>query len=611
MDEFNLPSIVIPVEFIGAISHANSIESVLMAAAQRLPALVGCEYSVVTFLDDDRQISRAFQREGETRIFGSDTKIYPGTAGATVLETGEPQIVDSKMLEEARKGLMPRMYAAGIRVALIAPMRSGGITCGTLTIASKSEQQFRPQQLEFVLAIGKWIASQARLMQQVRRTAQLAETDGLTGLANRARLMRVLDGPGALHVPDSQGRIVAVLHIDLDHFKEVNDTLGHAAGDAILIHAAKAMQASVGPKDLVARIGGDEFVVTTRTDPQGHHLVALGQKIAHAVTRPVRFGDVEARVGVSMGAALSSPRDNTADRLIGNADMALYEVKRNGRGEVHKFTESMREANEKRIQLISDLAGAIRNRDFEPYFQPQVAFKTGHFSGFEILARWNHPTLGLLDPKEFLELVAESGKSKEVDEIVRRKGLQSLAALRADGWHAPKMSFNTSAKTLALANLIPMLLDEIADENLKAEDLVLEVRERDLAALGRENGVAIINSLSEAGFNVVLDDFGVGLSTISTIARVAVSAIKLDASISALIPDERFTIILKSIITLARDLNLTVIAEGIETPEQFAFLRNMGCDAAQGYGISHPLPLPGLIEFMKGYGQAPVSLAIA
>ena len=609
MDQKPQSTIPVPVDFIGAISHASSLEQVLLTAAERLPHMVGSDYSVVTFIDEGRQISRAFERAGVTGVFGPDTQIYPGTYGAQVLETGEPRLINSDMMRSARIGLMPQMYQAGIRSVLVAPMKSGGKTVGALTIANRHEHQFSDRHVTFVVAIGKWIASQARLMQQVRRTARLAETDMLTGLANRARVMRVLDGPESLHKADSKGRILGVLHIDLDHFKEVNDTLGHAAGDAILKHAAAAMTRVVGPKDLVARIGGDEFLVATRSDPHGAHLTQLGHKIVDAISQPVRIGDVEARVGVSIGTALASRKDDSADRLIGNADMALYEVKRRGRGEVHKFTETMRQANERRIQLISDLQGAIDSGDFLPYFQPQVSMRTGMFSGFEVLARWDHEKLGILDPSQFLQLVDQVGLSLKIDGIVRRKAIAAMGQLRRDGWQVPRMSFNASARTLSDPNLVNSLLTETQSHGLGAQDLVLQIREADLLELGRFRAIDVIKTLGQNGLRVELEDFGSGRVSASTLIHADVHAIKFHDSMVALLPGYRAKKILSRSIELAHELGVTVVARGVETAEQYAELRGMNCDIAQGYGISKPLPFADLVAFMAGYGKAPVSLA--
>jgi diguanylate cyclase (GGDEF)-like protein len=470
--------------------------------------------------------------------------------------------------------------------------------------------EFDPDLCRDLMAIGQWIASQAHLMQQLRATAHQAETDALTGLANRARLMRVLDGPGTMHLAGTDGSIIGVLHIDLDHFKTVNDTQGHSVGDAILRHAAQVMLSETGPKDIVARTGGDEFIIAARTDPHGHRLSWLARQLVDRIALPVCIDGVKARVGASIGTAMANEQDRTADRLIANADIALYEVKRNGRGGVMAFKPEMRIAYESSQRVLAELQDAVTQASFVPYFQPQVSMTTGRLTGFEMLARWPHPKLGLLVPEEFLDLAAETRLLDQIDTIVRSKGLKALKKLRAEGWQAPKMSFNASVNTLRDPDLVDGLLYEVKAEGLSPSDLVLEIREAQLVDFSDTEVQDNIRKLSDSGFKVELDEFGTGFTSMSNLPNLAISGVKLDRKIIAPLPDICSESILRAIITLARDLDLTVVAGGVETPAQFAILRNLGCHIAQGFGVSHPLPLDELITFMQGYGSAPVALAI-
>lgn len=604
-------AIRLPIAFIDALSQADGLEAVLLVGAQWLPQMFPVVRGSIGFYDENRLISHVAYSDGSVDPPFDISQIDDDSPRSRVLRSGNPVILRERDMQTSNIAALQALYDAGVRSMLIAPMLGGGRPVGVLSLACRADSDFTANQIEKLTGIGKFVAAQAQLMQQVRNAARLAETDGLTGLANRARLMRVLDGPQALHVPDAQGRVLGVLQIDLDHFKEVNDTLGHAVGDAILRHAATAMQRAAAPKDLVARVGGDEFVVVTRTDRAGRHLARLAHRIRRAAGQPHRIGDTEARVGVSIGTAVATEQDISADRLIGNADIALYEVKRRGRGGVRAFNSAMRAACERRIQLLSDMHLAVEQQRFEPHFQPQVSMQTGHFSGFEMLARWPHPTLGLVDPEDFIDLAVEAGLSDKIDKIVRAKGLRALRDLRNAGWHAPKMSFNASARTLGDPELVQQLLWEVLQQGLGPEDLVLEVRETDLIALGSDLAFDHINTLSAAGFDVELDDFGAGHAAMTNLGRLAISGVKLDRSIIAPLPDRRAKAILRAVIAMAKELGLGVVAEGVETAQQFATLRQLGCHIAQGFGVSKPLPLDGLIDFMQGYGQAPVTLAIA
>ena len=600
----------LPVDFIDAISRATSIESVLTHAARWLPQLFGADRCKITFMDDDgEQICRMFQSDDATDAFGNDAIIAPGSPRDEVLLTGKPMFLNHSDLTALNSRAARKVVNAGVKSVLIAPMGCGTDTIGTISLLRQNLDEFSDAEITLVTTVGRWIGSQARLMQEVRNTVRLAETDALTGLANRARLMKVLDGPGSLHLPAPDGRIIGLLHVDLDHFKEVNDTSGHAVGDAILKHAAAAMRAACAPKDLVARIGGDEFVVVTRTDPAGYHLSRLAARIARTIHQPVRIGDVEARVGASVGTAMAQDASITADRLIGNADIALYEVKRHGRGGVRAFSADMRRASERRSRLLADLEDAMISDAFEPFFQPQVSFQSGRIIGFEVLARWNHPELGILDPPEFIQIAAEAGLSDRLDRIVRDRGLHALRDLRTAGWSAPKMAFNASAQTLAEPDLVDQLLWEVYELGLTPADLVVEIGEVNLRLMDDETVADNVNALARAGFQVELDDFGSGMAAMAALTRMQISAIKLDCKLVAPLPDENTEKMISGVIAMARAMDLNVIAEGVETPSQFSILRKLHCDIAQGYGVSKPLPYDGLIGFMKSYGQAPINLA--
>jgi len=602
-------TIRLPIAFIDALSHAGSIEAVVRVGTQWLPHLISAARSSIAILDDGKLIDHAIRTDGVADPTFDTSRIMPGTPRGEVMRTGLPMALDEKALVAANTRALNMLHASGIRSMLIVPLKSGARAVGTLSVGARAPDGFPEATCRELMAVGQWIASQAHLMQQLRATARLAETDALTGLANRTRLMHVLDGPGALHLPAADGSMIGVMHVDLDHFKSINDTQGHAAGDAVLRHAAQVMRNVTGPKDLVARVGGDEFVIAARTDSEGQRLARLARDLAQRISKPISINGVQARVGASIGTAIANDLDRTADRLIGNADIALYEVKRNGRGGVLAFCEGMRAAYESSQRLLGELHDAVAKRLFEPYFQPQVSMTTGHLTGFEMLARWPHPVLGVLAPDDFLDLAAESHLLEQIDTMVRAKGLTALRALRNDGWDAPKMSFNASVNTLRDPDLIDDLLGEIRGQGLCPSDLVLEIREAQLIDSADATTRRNIGKLIEAGFRVELDEFGTGCASMSNLKTLPISGIKLDRSVISPLPDTCSESILRAMITLARDLDLTVVAGGVENASQFATLRRLGCDVAQGFGISHPLPLPELITFMEGYGSAPVALA--
>ncbi len=600
-------SIQLPLAFIDALSQADGVEPVLTVGAQWLPQLLPGVRGSITFIDGERLIARVARTDDRVDPRFDLSTIHDDGPRGQVLRSGEHLVLAEAGLAGSGIDLLRRLHRGGIRRMLIAPMLGGRQTVGTLSVAGPETGPYSDAQIDILIGIGKFVASRAGLMLQARNTARQAETDALTGLANRTRLMRVLDGPGELSEPGCDGRVIGVLHIDLDRFKEVNDTLGHAAGDAVLRHAAKVMCQTAAAKDLVARVGGDEFVLVTRTDPAGRQIGGLARRIAEALAEPLRIGDVEVGVGASIGTAIADRQGLGAERLIGNADIALYEVKRNGRGGVRAFCDTMRAATERRVRMLADLRHAVETRAFEPWFQPRVSLSTGAFTGVEVLARWPHPELGLVDPKEFIALSAEAGLTRQIDEVVRARGLAALRRLRADGWPMPRLSFNASAGTLLQPDLVGDLMWEVLGQGLDPQDLVVEIRESDLIAIGADAAQRSVSALAEAGFGVELDDFGAGYAAMINLARLPISAIKVDCSLTAQLPLARAEKVLRAIIALARDLELGVTAEGVETATQFSLLRNMNCAEAQGFGVAEPMPFDGLVAFMRGYGGKPAT----
>ncbi len=575
-----------------------------------VPRILSTERCAICVFNEPDVLQKVYRTDGVQEPQRECQQYDADSPHRRVLAAGEPAFDDFDALPPDASPLLQELNTAGFRSGVIAPMRSVGRTIGTISLCSSEQRFYGGTDAAKLLVIGKLLASQAQLMQAARESVRLAETDRLTGLANRTRLMHVLKGPDILNQPDSSGRVIGVLHIDLDDFKEVNDTLGHAAGDHVLKAASRSMVDVVGKKDLVARIGGDEFVIVSRSDRGGGELTELAERVLESVNQPVRIGDLEARVSASIGSALAGEPGTTADNLISNADMALYQVKRNGRGAVRAFNADMREVEERRRKLLVDISAAADKQAFIPFFQPQVSLATGHFSGFEMLARWVHPELGRIDPAEFIRIAVHAGVSEQIDTVVRRSGLSSLRKLRDAGWHAPRMSFNASARTVGKPDLVDTLFTELTALDLHPEDLVLEVLESDLQTLGPGVAKEAIDRLADAGFAVHLDDFGAGVGSIVNLANLSIKGIKLDGSLTAQTNTEAGRAIVSSTVDLANRLGLTTVAEGVETPRQFAMLRRAKCDAAQGYGISEPLPYDGLIEFMRGYGQAPIKLAL-
>lgn len=608
MDNVNADIISLPLGFIDEISRADDIEAVMRTGTKWLGVLVPSDRNSIAIMDGQRLVASSMRFDGGLNETFDIADLVPGTPRAQVIETGEPLTLNAADLRTTISAPLARLYRSGIRSVLITPLTWAGDTVGTISVASAQEDTFDERDRIHLKAIGNFIAVQAALMQQVRATARLAGTDNLTGLANRHALMHRLNDDGALHTPANSSRALGLLHIDLDHFKEVNDTLGHSAGDTILVAAANTMRATAGLGDMVARIGGDEFIFVTHTDRDGQRLKHLAEILIRQIRRPISIDGIVTRVGASIGTAIADADTKDAEQLIENADLALYEVKRNGRNMVEAYRPDMRRAHEAGQKLLMDLQDAVANRSFVPYFQPQISLSTGQLSGFEMLARWPHPTRGLLGPTDFMDLAVESRLLDKIDGIVRDKGLTCLRQLRDLGWDAPKMSFNASARTLVSPDLANALTEEVTSHGLTPEDLVLEIREAHISQADGGNLQENITQLAKAGFAIELDDFGTGFSCMSNLSTNGITGIKIDKSLIASLPEKKCTSILRAILTLAHELGLNTGAAGVETTAQFATLKHLGCDYSQGHGVSEALPLHALIGFMENYGRAPLSV---
>lgn len=602
------PSLPLPVGLVEAIAAATSTEQVLTLGAEGAVNLLAGDRGKITFMDNDRPISRAYRRAAAVAPLDLSPLVSGNSARALAFRAGAAVILSRAELE-AETALCRGLLQSGAQGLIIAPMLSGGNIIGRLSVARNADDGFDAQDATRLLGYGKWIASQVLYQQANRSMAQSLETDALTGLANRARLLRVLDGPGDLSNPDKTGRILGLIRLSLDHFQEFNDVLGQEAGNTILCHAAAAISAVTGSKDILARIGADNFVVVTRTDPGGQHLGHLAHTIAQSVTRPLQIAGAEVRVGASIGLAIVDGENCQAEELLGNAGLALAQVKRANPGAILKFTPPLRQVGERRVRLLSDLQTAVAQRDFVPYFQPQVALSSGDFTGLEVLARWPHAKHGVIDPGDFLDIVDQADLSAEIDTTIRLKALAALRDMRASGWDAPKLAFNTSAKSLSEPDIVGDLLWEVMAHDLTPSDLVIELRQNDLRQVGDAQAVEVISALRSAGFGVVLDNFGAGFAALLSLVKMDITGLKLDRSLIACLPDQRTESVLSGMIALAHDLGVNIIAEGVEMASQFSILKQLGCDSAQGYGISHPLSLSELMRFRSTYGDAALDFA--
>jgi diguanylate cyclase (GGDEF)-like protein len=431
-----------------------------------------------------------------------------------------------------------------------------------------------------------------RLHEAKAEAEHQALTDMLTGLPNRRALTIAL--ARRLTLRDSSGRRpgFALMQIDLDGFKSVNDTISHAAGDEVLKHAASILRSEIHHANMLARTGGDEFVAVIDRCPERHEVEQMCHRIIDRLSIPIPFEDRYCKSGASIGVAYcDDDPEYDADRLLVDADLALHESKRAGRGRVRFFVGAMREQHDALNQLAAEIETAIETDAFEPFFQPQINAITGRLEGFEALARWRHPARGILSPQHFLSVARLSNLLPRIDELIVPKAFQAAAKWRAKGHDVPKISINVTAERLEDPNFIQTLIDAASHANLAPACIAIEILESVLLDDDADQIVENIKKLAVLGFRLELGDFGTGHASISNLRKVPVSQIKIDRSlISGVDHDTELSKVAGAIIQLAHNLDVTPLAEGVETAGEIRTLVDLGCAAFQGYCIARPMP---------------------
>ena len=424
-----------------------------------------------------------------------------------------------------------------------------------------------------------------------------AQHDDLTNLANRRRLAAHMRAP-AVRADIARGAL-GVMVIDIDNLKEINARFGHGAGDAAICHVADSLRAQCGPHDLVSRTGGDEFnLICHVTDAEALHRRAEAARAA--VCRPFQWQGRIIRVGACIGTCLATGAIDLGEDLIQRAEMALGISKARGPGHVVHYTDDMGRAQRVRQQLAQDLEEAVRADQFDIHLQPQLRLAGDAISGCEALVRWRHPRRGLLCPGAFLEMADRMGLMTEIDHLSMTKALDALKALHVAGFDHTTMSINVSAALLADPSYPDMLNWEIQSRGLRPDRVCVELLETTILDGSGLDVETVLLRLKRLGVRVALDDFGTGYAGIAHMASLEVDAIKLDRSmIARLDHDPRNRVIVRGIIRLCRQLQMDVVAEGVETTAQLAMLRRAGCPVIQGFGLARPMPLASLLDFLR------------
>jgi len=454
------------------------------------------------------------------------------------------------------------------------------------------------------------LSLESKLRLERSKLDHMAHHDHLTGLPNRVLLSDRLEQ--ALSRDRRNGNGTALLVVDLDGFKTVNDTFGHAAGDQLLAAIGARLRETLRDEDTVARLGGDEFAVVAAglADPTAASAVA--QKVVAVVTAPYDVAGREVRVGGSVGVAVAPQDGVDAGALLQNADLAMYRVKREGRGTVAFFTTDLDARMRARAQLTEDLRAAIQSGGLHVVFQPRVRLADGRPVGVEALARWDHPRRGPVPPMEFVALAEEAGLAHQLGAVVLELACGELATWRAEGRAADwRLAVNVSAHQLRTGELDVVVLDALARHGLPASALDLEVTESAMLD-ERPQVLEPLQRLRLAGVRVAMDDFGTGYSSLHRLAVLPVDTLKIDRSfVAGLGRLDRDAAVIDAILALAHGLGLEVVAEGVESEDQRQALLTRGCRLAQGFLFAEPLPAAGVWTWFDARADASGGPAVA
>jgi diguanylate cyclase (GGDEF)-like protein len=426
----------------------------------------------------------------------------------------------------------------------------------------------------------------------------LAFRDPLTGLPNRALFQHRFQE--AVTASETLGEMFGLIMIDVDHFKDINDSLGHDAGDALLKRLAGMLQHAFRASDTVARLGGDEFAVILRGLHGEADMTRPIAKLQDLLRRPIEHGGRSFTASASIGAALHGDPDADPAHMIKNADIALYRAKEAGRNRSIVFEPSMRSEVEQRLELLRDVRAAVAENEFTLFYQPVVDIREHKVAGFEALMRWEHPEQGILTPARFMAAFEDQDLSLKLGDMAFETALRQMREWLDDGVDFGRVAVNISSSQFRSGRLAQEIQERLARWNVPCERLTIEVTENVYMGWGSDLVSDTVRQLHEAGVMIALDDFGTGYASLANLRQFPIDRLKIDKTFVQNAEDEA---IVKAVITLGNSMGMKVVAEGVEDAEQLAALAHYGCDQVQGYHFGRPMPAGEVPGFLRGFGS--------
>ena len=559
--------------------------------------LLRCEVAEVVLRSEDGESRRFLLGRGSDQVVETAAVFDPLVEA--LIASRQPELISAK---ERRSSLRYFLSSHGFSDAVLAPLHAPSAT-GALIVGNRLGEratftQHDLRMLQTVADHARVLLENGRLIQQLRQEVaekeHQATHDALTGLANRSRFSTLVAEAIGRAAPHR--RPLGVLLLDLDRFKEVNDTLGHHVGDLLLTQVAERLRSVLRGADVIARLGGDEFCVLL-TEADADDCVAAANRAQTALEEPFKLAGLELFVGASVGIAMYPNHADRPELLLQRADVAMYAAKRTHEHCVI-YESHLDEHSHQSLALAGALRAALEARQLTVHYQPKADVRTGRTVGVEALVRWIHPDRGFIPPDEFIPLAEHTGLIGPLTELVF-----DLAIAQVQQWHAAghhlSVAVNVSAGTVLAPDFVDGLRARLAVANLPARSLMLEITESQVMA-DPERAAAVLEALRELGVRVSIDDFGTGYSSLSQLKRLPVDELKIDRSfVFGMCEDPDDAVIVRSTIELAHNLGLAVVAEGVEDIGTWEELAHLGCDLAQGYHLSRPLPAADLTAWLE------------
>jgi diguanylate cyclase (GGDEF)-like protein len=424
-----------------------------------------------------------------------------------------------------------------------------------------------------------------------------ANHDSLTNLPNRILFMDRLRQ--SIELSKREDTVTAVLFIDLDNFKEINDSLGHNIGDKVLVEVAHRMKNQMRKSDTISRLGGDEFCIILNDIKESDDIINIIKKGMASFNKPFLIENTTLHVSMSVGISLYPHDGDNANTILKNADAAMYEAKNSGRNTYSFYDAKMTKKAYEKVFIETELRKAFKNDELTVYYQAQMNSKTDKVVGMEALVRWEHPTMGFIYPDRFIPLAEDNGMIVELDRIVMKKAISQFSKWVKAGISPGKLSMNLTIKQIEENDLISFIKELINTEGINYKDIEFEVTETQIMN-DPESSIKALQEINNLGISIAVDDFGTGYSSLAYLKKLPINKLKIDKSFIDNLPfDIEDVAISKTVINLCKNLNLKVIAEGVETAQQRDFLLENGCKFIQGYLYSKPLPAHKMTEFLS------------